>query len=134
MHGMSLEVAIRTTNGTIALFNLQAQIDGLERQGAQGHLTSRLGAELVDLLTLRGQFLGRIVDYEWAVELAEQLAREFPADGLAFLTRARARACLHRFDEALADLDVAAALGLAGREPDGERAAILRLHPASDDP
>jgi tetratricopeptide (TPR) repeat protein len=78
------------------------------------------------LLTLRGQFLGRIVDYERAAELAEQLTRAFAADGLAFLTRARTRACLHRFDEALDDLDVAAALGLAGPEPEGERGAILQ--------
>jgi tetratricopeptide (TPR) repeat protein len=120
-----IEAPIRTTNGAIALFNLDAQIDGLERHAAQGRLTSRSGAELVDLLTLRGQILGRIADYERAAELSEQRARELPADGLAFLTRARTRACLHRFDEALADLDLAAYLGLGGPEPEAERAAIF---------
>ena len=120
-----IEGPIRTTHGAIALFNLRAHIEGLERQSAQGRLTSRSGAELVDLLTLRGQILGRVADYERAAERAEQLARELPGDGVAFLARARTRACLHRFDEALADLDVAARLGLAGPEPDAERAAIF---------
>jgi tetratricopeptide (TPR) repeat protein len=126
MHGMSLEGPIRTTNGAIALFNLHTQIEGLERQAAQRHLTSRGGAELVDSLTLRGQILGRIADYERAAELAERLACELPADGLTFLTRARIRACLHRFEEALTDLDTAERLGLAGPEADAERAAILQ--------
>ena len=120
-----IEAPIRTTNGAIALFNLDAQIDGLERHAAHGRLTSRSGAELVDLLTLRGHIVGRIADYERAAELSGQLARELPGDGVAFLARARTRACLHRFDEAIADLDVAERLGLAGPEPDAERAAIL---------
>ena len=126
MHDMSFEVPIRTTNGAIALFNLHAQIEGLERQAAPRRLTSRLGAELIDLLTLRGQILGRIADYERAAELAERLACELPADGLSFLTRARIRACLHRFEDALTDLDAAQRLGLAGPEADAERAAILQ--------
>src|SRR5262249_52605945 len=47
------------TDGTIALLNLQAQIDGLE-----GHSTSGEAATLIDLLILRGLILGRISDYE----------------------------------------------------------------------
>jgi tetratricopeptide (TPR) repeat protein len=126
MHDMSLETAIRTTNGTIALLNLHSQIEGFERQAARGRLTSRSGAELVDLLTLRGQILGRIADYERASDLAEQLAGDAPADAAAFLARARIRACLHRFAEALTDLDVAERLGLASPELGAERAAILQ--------
>ena len=126
MHEMSFEATIRTTNGAIALLNLDSHIEGMELQGAQGRLTVRWGAELVDLLTLRAQIVGRIADYERAADLAEQLARVFPIDGLAFLTRARTRACLHRFAEALTDLDSAERLGLTGPEPDAERAAILQ--------
>lgn len=120
-----VEAPIRTTNGAIALFNLHAHIEGLELQSAQGRLTSRGGAELVDLFTLRGQILGCVADYERAAERAEQLAREFPGEGVAFMARARSRASLHRFDEAVADLDVAERLGLAGPERDAERAAIF---------
>ena len=126
MQDVSFGAAIRTTNGTIALFNLESQIDGLEVQARQRSLTSRSGAELVDMLTLRGHILGRIADYERAADLAEQLAHDFSTDGLAFLARARTRACLHRFEEALTDLDVAERLGLPGAEPAAERAAILQ--------
>ena len=123
---MSVGATIRTTNASIALLNLQLHIEGLELQGRQGHFTSRWGSQLVDLLTLRARILGRVADYERAAELSQQLARAFPADGVAFLTRARTRACLHRFVEALADLDVADRLGVAGPELDAERAAILQ--------
>ena len=57
---------IRTTNGTIAFANLAAQIDGLELHAVQGWLTSRSWAELVDLLIMRADVLGRIADYERA--------------------------------------------------------------------
>jgi tetratricopeptide (TPR) repeat protein len=67
-----------------------------------------------------------VADYEQAMELAEHLAHELPGDGLAFLSRARTRACLHRFGEALADLDVVERLGLTGADVPWERAAILQ--------
>ncbi|HVH13975.1 MAG TPA: hypothetical protein VM759_13025, partial [Longimicrobium sp.] len=72
------------------------------------------------------QILGRIADYEAATDLAEQLARDAPDDGVALLARARSRAFLHRFDEALTDLDAAGRLGRAGAEVDAERAAIFQ--------
>ena len=89
-------------------------------------LPVRQGAELVDLLSLRGQILGRIADYERAAARAAQLARDFAADRVAFLARARMRALLHRFEEALIDLDAAERLGAAGPELDAERAAIFQ--------
>ena len=88
MHNLSLAPSIRTTNGTIALVNLSAQIDGLKLQTAHGRLTSRSWAELVDLLILRAQITGCIADYERAVALAEQRVRDTPADALTFLARA----------------------------------------------
>jgi tetratricopeptide (TPR) repeat protein len=118
--------AIRTTNGAIALHNLHSQIEGLQRQSAYACLTVRCGAELVDLLILRGQIVGRIADYERATELADVLTSAFPTDGQAFLTRARTRACLHRFTEALIDLDTAERLGMTAPEVNAERAAILQ--------
>jgi len=117
---------IRTTDGTIALFNLHAQIESLELRAARGLLTSRWRVELVDRLTLRGQILGRVADYERAAALAEQLASQTPTDGLAFLGRARTRALLHRFEEALTDLDVAERLGWGSPEVAAERAAIFQ--------
>ena len=89
------------------MLNLQAQIDGLERQAAAEQLAVSDQAELIALVTLRGHVLGRIADYEWAEELAEQLTRDAQDDGEAFLARAQARATFHRFTDALTDLDEA---------------------------
>jgi tetratricopeptide (TPR) repeat protein len=84
---------------------------------------------LVDLLLQRGKVLGRIADYERAAELAQVLVRDAPDDGAGLLARARAHAVLHRFPQALTDLDAA---GRGGCDPvmvDAERAAILQaLH------
>lgn len=118
--------AIRTTDGAIALFNLDTHIEGLERHAATARLTSPVGSGLVDLLLLRGQIRGRIADYERAVELAERLTADEAADGAAFLARARTRAGLHRFGEALADLDVARRLGVSGAEADVVLVATLQ--------
>ena len=83
-------------------------------------------ARLVDLLILRGEVLGRIADYERAVELALVLVRDAPDDGAAWLARARTRATFHRFAEALADLDAAGRRGAGQAALDTERAAILQ--------
>lgn len=116
----------RTTDGTIALSNLEAHIDGLELSCGRGELDSPAWSELIHLITLRAQIRGRIADYERASALAEQRALDAPADGLGFLARARTRAALHRFDEALADLDSAERFGSPGPEVEAERAAILQ--------
>jgi tetratricopeptide (TPR) repeat protein len=125
MNAYSFYASPRTTDGTIALSNLEAHIDGLELCASRGDLASDAWCELIDLITLRAQILGRIADYERASELAEQRALDAPADGLAFLARARTRTSLHRFDEALADLDTAERLGI-DPGPEVERAAVLQ--------
>jgi tetratricopeptide (TPR) repeat protein len=78
------------------------------------------------LLILRGHILGHIANYEHAAALAEQLVRDAPNDGSAWLARARTRATLHRFAEALADLDAAERLGPDWAALDAERAAIFQ--------
>lgn len=126
MQTLSPAMSIRTTNGTIALLNLNAQVDGLELHAARGRLTGRSWLELVDLLVLRAQITGCIADYERAIAFAEQRVRDASADPTAFLSRARAWGCLHRFDESLADLDAAERLGATGGEVETERAAIFQ--------
>ena len=115
-----------STSGAIALLNLEAQIDGQCRLAMQGGLSVAGRAGLIELIALRGQILGRIADFERADELAEQLVRDAPAEGLAFLARARMRATFHRFTEALDDLAVAERLGLDLAMVDAERAAIFQ--------
>ncbi|HEY2307284.1 MAG TPA: hypothetical protein VGI05_15520 [Streptosporangiaceae bacterium] len=129
MTGLATEEdELATTSGTIAVVNLQAQVDSLAARAhpaAAGPAVARQ-AILIDLLTLRGHVLGRIADYERAAELAERLARDAPDDGTALLARARTRATLHRFPEAMADLDAAARGGCDRATLDAERAGILQ--------
>jgi tetratricopeptide (TPR) repeat protein len=115
-----------TTSGVLALVNLQAQIEGQERRARTGLLTVSDQAELVELVALRGHVLGCIADYERAEERAEQLTRDAPADGVAFLARARARATFHRFTDALTDLKRAQRLGADPAVVDAEHASIFQ--------
>jgi tetratricopeptide (TPR) repeat protein len=126
MTGRVNDCELTTTSGVIALVNLQGQIDGLEAQVAAGRLAVSQQADLIDLLTLRGHILGCIADTERAAALAEQLVHDAPADGFAFLARARARATFHCFAEALADLDAAERLGPNGVSLEAERATIFQ--------
>ena len=124
--GEAIDADVRTTEGVLALVNLGAQIDGQERQAAARELDVSGQAEFIELVALRGHVLGCIADYEWAEELAEQLTRDAPADGVAFLARSRARATFHRFTDALTDLDKAKRLGADPAVVDVERAAIFQ--------
>lgn len=117
----------RLTDGVVAMTNLQAQIDGLQGQRHAGRRPAvREQAELIELVALRGQVLGRIDDYEWCSDEAEQLTREAPADSAAFIARARVRARFHRFADALADLERAQRLGADCAALDSERAGIFQ--------
>src|SRR5215510_13231480 len=120
------QAELRTTDGAIALSNLQGQIAAEERRASYGPLTVSQGATVVELLIMRGQFLGRIVDYEQAEALAEQLVGDAPSDGRAFLARAQVRATLHRFAAALADLAEAERLGVNSDRCAAVRATILQ--------
>ena len=124
--GGGIDGEFPTTAGVLALVNLQAQIEGQERRARVGLLTVSDQAELIDLVALRGHVLGCIAHYEWAEERAEQLTRDAPADGVAFLARARARATFHRFMDALTDLERAQRLGADPAVVGAEHAAILR--------
>ena len=117
---------VPATDGTIALLNLKAQIDGLEPDVRHGHasIESRIG--LIELITLRGLILGHIADYERAEEIAEQLVRDETTNATAFVARARTRAVFHRFTDALGDVDRAERLSLDREATCRERAAILQ--------
>ena len=116
------------TDGTIAMLNLQAQIDGLE-----GHGTSAETATLIDLLILRGLVLGRISDYERAAELADRRVSAATTDAAAYVARARTRAVFHRFTDALDDLDDADRMSPHHAAAKRERAAILQAQGRFDE-
>jgi tetratricopeptide (TPR) repeat protein len=124
---------MRTTNASIALGNLDAQIHGLQARAARTGLGAGQRAELAALLAGRAQYTGRIADRDEAVEIGESLGRDFPDDPNALLARAHARAMLHRFADALADLGRAAARGASPAAADDARAAILQAMGRYDD-
>jgi tetratricopeptide (TPR) repeat protein len=115
-----------TTDGGIAVGNLEAQILGLEKTIAQSPkppFEQRVG--LVSAYLTRAQFLGKISDYDRAEELVNALAKESPKDANVLLVRASARGALHQYKDALADLDAAAKTFKDGRT-DVARAVILQ--------
>jgi tetratricopeptide (TPR) repeat protein len=79
---------------------------------------------LVDLLSLRSEFAGRFADLERSAQLAEGLPDLLP-DADSYLSRAGARAGLHRFDDASSDLDQAEKLGAPAARVRASRVSIL---------
>jgi len=114
------------TDGTIALRNLEAQIEGLQPEAALYRAPVDERVRLIDLLALRGSILGTIADYEWAQELADRLVHGAVTAAPAFFARARSRALFHRFADALEDLEVAERLGADADVVNRERAAVFQ--------
>lgn len=114
------------TDGTIALRNLEAQIEGLEPNSNVDRLSVEEQVSLIDLLVLRGSILGSIANCERALELAHLLVREANTEAVAFLARARTLAVFHRFNDALDDLDVAERLAADAWAVNRERAAVFQ--------
>jgi tetratricopeptide (TPR) repeat protein len=114
------------TDGTIALLNLRAQIEGVEPDIRLGHSTIESRVGLIELITLRGLILGHIADYQRADDMAEQLVRDAATDGTAFVARARTSAVFHRFTDALDDIDRAERLGFDAESTNRDRAAIFQ--------
>lgn len=115
----------RTTDGALALRNLDAQIQGATRLADQRPTDAGAQEKLIRLLLDRGATLGRIADFEQALTRAEALVKAQPDRSDAYRARASARAALHRFQDALADLDRAQALGAKPAELDATRAGAL---------
>jgi tetratricopeptide (TPR) repeat protein len=115
------------TDGTIALQNLDAQIEALEVYAGPDRAEAvEARASLVELLTLRGLIVGRIADYDRAERIAEELVRDAPADASAWVARAGMRCVFHRFEDALADFDRAELLSLDAEVAARERAAVFQ--------
>lgn len=123
----------KTTSGEIATGNLDGQIESLEKMLATAESKGASPADptiasrrrqLVDLLSTRAEFEGRIADLQAAADLAERLVAD-TKDASSLLTRAGARAGLHRFDDARADLDEAEKLGAPKAATAAARASLL---------
>ncbi len=101
----------RTDKPEIAIKILEGDIANAERALlAEPKSVRRMGA-LVAARMQEASMLGRIGALDEVVRLGELAVETAPKDGQAWLVRARSRAAVHRFGEALSDLDKADALG-----------------------
>jgi tetratricopeptide (TPR) repeat protein len=115
----------RYTSGAIAIANLSASIDALDR-GRAAELRFEDRVALSKLLFVRGDLLGRIADHDRAEMAAMQAVVLSPATARTVFIRANVAARFHRFGEANLLLDEALAAGHVAREIDAERAALLQ--------
>lgn len=115
-----------TTSGSIAVGNLDSQIHGfLDLAKKKTDLDAR--AQLISALGSRYRYASNVADLEQIAELGESAVADAPKEGAkAHAIRASSRAALHRFEEALADLDEAVKLGMPAKETNASRASILQ--------
>ncbi len=125
--------SLHTTDGVLALANLDALIDGREAflQREPGGASQR--AVLVDLLQTRGQLLGRLEDYDRAEEVAQRAVAVAPQLPESWLARASNSLTFHRFRDGLRDLDQAAGRGADKDSVEALRASALLAEGRTDE-
>jgi tetratricopeptide (TPR) repeat protein len=115
-----------TTDGDIAVGNLEAQVRWHEQQITQRRDAREIVENLIALLLMRGQFLGKLSDYDRAEALADELVRANPTWAVTHLCRANVRATFHQFAAALADLEIAEKQGMSREATTAARTAIAQ--------
>ena len=83
-----------------------------------------LRKQLIGLLLESSTRLGRVSTLDRVVQLADAHVAASPKRADAYLVRARAYGAVHRFSDALSDIDKAIELGAIARDTDGQRATI----------
>ncbi len=101
-------VSYLTTSPRIAIANLDAQIEGLQRRAASESdcpKNASVEIELIERLTFRARIRSRFADSREALQRSRVLVRCLPNDQRASLSHAAVLVHFHRFDEALAIAD-----------------------------
>lgn len=109
--GVPSLVSGTTTPGSIALQNLDAQVSGAFTLWERNPEWVEAAEQVVGLLGSRTQFVGSYADFRQMVEIADGVAEAHPDNPRAHRLAARVASATHRFDEAMAALDAAEALG-----------------------
>lgn len=105
-----------TTDGELALKNLDAQVGVALDLLEEGPDRPELAAQAVGLLLTRIQYSGNYDDFGLIDRLSAQLTDRHAAQPESWLTRADFLSATHRFSEAHASLDRAEALGAPTQE------------------
>lgn len=100
-----------TTPGDVALKNLAGRIDTATAWLAAHPDDAITRTNLVEALLTRAQFVGSYGDFDVAQRTIEEAVVADPNDAEPLLLRAALNAATHRFDQSLADLSEAEALG-----------------------
>ena len=112
-----------TTSPAIAIGNLDAQINELQRQVAGGSLF--FNERLVGSLHLRAQTLGTLADLDTALRVAQTFVAQAPKDPTSHQVLARALAALHEFAAAEQALQQALKVGADASTVMAARASML---------
>lgn len=124
-HSPMTQAELATTDGGIAVGNLGAAIAGAEGMVKANPTIAGGYTRLIRLLLLRGEFMGRIADYERAAAISAQQIRIAPKEPQSYQNRAATRSVFHDFAGALADLDQSEKLGADPASNLDRRASIL---------
>lgn len=114
----------KTTSESIAVTNLDSEIEELRRRSAS-HQTISMATSLVEKLLSRVQFYGTFDDFDEALRISKGAVERWPEDPVALLLRARVLNALHQFDEARALIDEARAQQQKGPLRTGARGSTL---------
>jgi tetratricopeptide (TPR) repeat protein len=116
---------LRSADPALAIETMEAKIATMRRKLRANDRDLGGVAGLIAGLTQRATALGTMADYDEIAELGERVVQLHPKAAKAFQARAQARATVHRFREALGDLDRAEELGLSAADTGASRGSIL---------
>ena len=121
------EAPLRTTDGAIAVNNLNSNIEAVQRYLSRpGTKNPVREGDLASLFGTRAKYLGMLGDLDRALELATKASAAAPKNGSLHLGRAAALAALHLFDAAQVELDAAARLGESGSSSEALLGSIVQ--------
>ena len=93
-----------TTDGTIALGNLEASLNTAQQLAALRPTEAGTRTRLIQLLCSRAQYRGTLSDYDRAAAEVDSLFKQAPNEGSAYFARAQVRLVFHEFAAAETDL------------------------------
>lgn len=125
--------ARRTTDPAVAVNNLEAQLRGALEAYAAHPEQLAFAKRVADLRLVRAQLLGMTGEYLPALKVAEDAVTRSPDAPGAYLLRAHIRSAVHRFADAVADLETARAKG-ADAEVVAARLASAKMASGIGDP
>lgn len=128
------QTELPTTEGPIALDNLEGSLLSLQQFAKVRPTDAVLQLRIVQLLCARAQFRGTLTDYQRAAAQVEHAFRVAPNAAHSFVARARVRAVFHDFAGAQKDLAAAEKLDPELAESIAASRLSLQVAQGNDEP